>query len=176
MRYNELVHGVYKSTVISGAPFYMGVPQMGVPQKRGSIYGGYPIAGWFIRKYPKRTWMRTGGTSCFKETPIPRIASICIPKTLKMWIPTETNIYIWIDLTRMIQECIPLYGGFLSHRGTPKSSISMGFSLINHPFWGPPFYGNRPMADEPTSWSLHSFRHGCGDHLGHIPKVIPCSQ
>ena len=28
------------------------------------------------------------------------------------------------------------------NRGTPKSSILMGFSLINHPFWGTPIYGN----------------------------------
>ena len=26
--------------------------------------------------------------------------------------------------------------------GTPKSSILIGFSLINHPFWGTPIFGN----------------------------------
>ena len=26
--------------------------------------------------------------------------------------------------------------------GTPKSSTLIGFSLINHPFWGTPIYGN----------------------------------
>ena len=26
--------------------------------------------------------------------------------------------------------------------GTPKSSILRGFSIINHPFWGPPIFGN----------------------------------
>ena len=26
--------------------------------------------------------------------------------------------------------------------GTPKSSISIGFSIINHPFWGTPIFGN----------------------------------
>ena len=34
------------------------------------------------------------------------------------------------------------YGGFLSHRGTPKSSYFMGFSIINQPFRGTPVYGN----------------------------------
>ena len=29
-----------------------------------------------------------------------------------------------------------LYGGFLSHRGTPKSSVLLGFSRINHRFLG----------------------------------------
>ena len=26
--------------------------------------------------------------------------------------------------------------------GPPKSSILIGFSLINHPFWGTPIFGN----------------------------------
>ena len=26
--------------------------------------------------------------------------------------------------------------------GTPKSSILIRFSIINHPFWGTPFFGN----------------------------------
>ena len=28
------------------------------------------------------------------------------------------------------------------NRGTPKSSIVIGFSIINHPFWGIPIFGN----------------------------------
>ena len=28
------------------------------------------------------------------------------------------------------------------NRGTPKSSIRIGFSIINHPFWGTPVFGN----------------------------------
>ena len=30
------------------------------------------------------------------------------------------------------------YGGFLKWGGTPKSSIFIGFSIINQPFWGTP--------------------------------------
>ena len=29
--------------------------------------------------------------------------------------------------------------------GTPKSSILIGFSIINHPFWGTPIFGNNHM-------------------------------
>ena len=36
------------------------------------------------------------------------------------------------------------YGGFRSHGGTPKSSISMGLSIINTPFWGTPIHGKPP--------------------------------
>ncbi len=34
--------------------------------------------------------------------------------------------------------------GVSKNRGTPKSSILIGFSLTNHPFWGktPPIFGN----------------------------------
>ena len=28
------------------------------------------------------------------------------------------------------------------NRGTPKSSILIGFSIINRPFWGTPIFGN----------------------------------
>ena len=28
----------------------------------------------------------------------------------------------------------------------PKSSISIGFSIINHPFWGIPIFGNTHMG------------------------------
>ena len=32
--------------------------------------------------------------------------------------------------------------GVSKNYGTPKSSILMGFSIINHPFWGTPIFGN----------------------------------
>ena len=30
--------------------------------------------------------------------------------------------------------------------GTPKSSILIRFSIINHPFWGTPIFGNTHMG------------------------------
>ena len=33
------------------------------------------------------------------------------------------------------------------NNGTPKSSILIGFSIINHPFWGTPIFGNTHMVD-----------------------------
>jgi len=30
--------------------------------------------------------------------------------------------------------------------GTPKSSILIGLSIINHPFWGTPIFGNTHMG------------------------------
>ena len=35
--------------------------------------------------------------------------------------------------------------GVSENSGTPKSSILMGFSIINHPFWGTSIFGNTHM-------------------------------
>ena len=45
---------------------------------------------------------------------------------------------------------VNIWGGSMN-RGTPKSSIYIGFSIVNHPFWS--FWGT-PMTME-TSWNLH---------------------
>ena len=44
----------------------------------------------------------------------------------------------------------PFYMGVSKNRGTPKSSILIGFSIINHPFWGTPVFGNTNMG-----WVFH---------------------
>ena len=42
--------------------------------------------------------------------------------------------------------------------GLPKSSILIGFSIINHPFWGTPIFGNIHMTLEPFClMKIHSF-------------------
>ena len=42
--------------------------------------------------------------------------------------------------------------GVSENGGTPKSSILIGISIINRPFWGPPIFGNPhiplPSQDE----------------------------
>ena len=47
--------------------------------------------------------------------------------------------------------------------GTPKSSILIGFSIINHPFWGTPIFGDTHMKIQLTRmnwlalyWCTHS--------------------
>ena len=47
----------------------------------------------------------------------------------------------WNNYCEIEQERLRM--GVSKNRGTPKSSISIGFSIINHPFWGPtPIFGN----------------------------------
>ena len=56
--------------------------------------------------------------------------------------------------------------------GTPKSSIWIGFSIINHPFWGPtPIFGNTqicwvkcPSSPGISDWTLQ-LRGGKGIHF-----------
>ena len=36
--------------------------------------------------------------------------------------------------------------GDSKNNGTPKSSILIGFSIINHPFWCTPIFGNIHMS------------------------------
>ena len=41
--------------------------------------------------------------------------------------------------------------------GTPKSSILIGFSIINHPFWGIPIVGNIHMLNEEKYFEIIFF-------------------
>ena len=46
--------------------------------------------------------------------------------------------------------------GVSKNSGTPKSSILIGFSIINHPFWDTPIFGNIHICTETTkSWAPH---------------------
>ena len=38
--------------------------------------------------------------------------------------------------------------GVSKNRGTPKSSILIEFSIINHPFWGTPIFGSSHMKHQ----------------------------
>ena len=46
--------------------------------------------------------------------------------------------------------------GVSKNSGTPKSSILIGFSIINHPFWGTPIFGNTHLMKE-KSYSTGMF-------------------
>ena len=40
-----------------------------------------------------------------------------------------------------------MYMDVSENSGTPKSSTLIGFSIINHPFWGTPIFGNTHIED-----------------------------
>ena len=41
------------------------------------------------------------------------------------------------------------------NNGTPKSSSLIGFSIINHPFWGAPIFGNTHVSKSKISRDVH---------------------
>ena len=45
--------------------------------------------------------------------------------------------------------------GVSRNKGTPKSSILIGFSITNHPFWGTPIFGNTHMG---VAQSIYPFQ------------------
>ena len=67
--------------------------------------------------------------------------------------------------------------------GTPKSSILIGFSIINHPFWGTPIFGNTHMfldslrlsfcfgAEHDTIYDTFCSRKSPGSSLGFKTQV-----
>ena len=46
-----------------------------------------------------------------------------------------------------VWEVYVQYTDVSENSGTPKSSILIGFSIINHPFWGTPIFGNTHIGD-----------------------------
>ena len=56
---------------------------------------------------------------------------------IRWWEDLESGklIGIWDDM------------GVSKNRGTPKSSILIGLSIINHPFWGTPIFGNTHILE-----------------------------
>ena len=45
------------------------------------------------------------------------------------------------------------------NNGTPKSSILIGFSIINHPFWGTTIFGNTHIQDDKSQRCVQELRY-----------------
>ena len=65
--------------------------------------------------------------------------------------------------------------GVSENGGTPKSSILIGFSIINHPFWGTPIFGNTHVDLKQNWFSVEKVRPlKCGDppqFCGEVPEL-----
>ena len=51
-----------------------------------------------------------------------------------------------MDETTLNSRLLKVEMGVSKNSGTPKSSILIRFSLINHPFWGTTIFGNTQMS------------------------------
>ena len=75
------------------------------------------------------------------------------------WVVASESYRNWVDG----RICWPNLGKiwvFPKIGVPPKSSILIGFSIINHPFWGTPFFGNTHMIQ--IWWGSASFNTGWG--------------
>ena len=52
------------------------------------------------------------------------------------------------------KDNLGFYMDVSENSGTPKSSILIGFSIINHPFWGTPIFGNTHIVSYPLGDGL----------------------
>ena len=59
--------------------------------------------------------------------------------------------------------------GVSENNGTPKSSILIGFSIINHPFWGTSIFGNTHIVMYDNNTYLPAL------HLYPSPAMWPTS-
>ena len=55
--------------------------------------------------------------------------------------------------------------GVSKNRGTPKSSILIGFSIINHPFWGTSIFGNTHMGLPSVKLTAKAPENGCLEYF-----------
>ena len=74
------------------------------------------------------------------------------------WMPQRSNCNCPVG-SNGPSKSLSKYGCQPKNNGkTPKSSILIGFSIINHPFWGTPIFGNTRL-DMHTLFHLWLCRH-----------------
>ena len=57
-------------------------------------------------------------------------------------IQTTLDDFILFNFVQTLDKSMIFHLGVSKNRGTPKLSILIGFSIINHPFWGTLIFGN----------------------------------
>ena len=60
--------------------------------------------------------------------------------------------------------------------GTPKASILIGFSIINHPFWGTPIFGDTHICHSKTKPSNARNRSPSSGSGGAAPRIMLCTR
>ena len=84
-------------------------------------------------------WAAESGRHTGSVSAIPReiYGTFCSTKSIRIFAGTGPKFQlVFINLPASIWMDVS------ENRGTPKSSILTGFSIINHPFWGTTIFGN----------------------------------
>ena len=127
----------------------------------------FPLELWGIFQ---PVMVRFSGVWPFAEPPPKKMVPISSSKwhDLNMNIPTKKHLlFVWaffsqlhrkttgtnthwtnvtfafeVDRSEPLRQKVHTHLDVSENSGTPKSSILIGFSIINHPFWGTPIFGN----------------------------------
>ena len=88
---------------------------------------------------------------------------VLIPFSFKKVAMSATALWAWDALPTKNAPCfriwdVRVYMGVSENGGTPKSSISIGISIINHAFWGTPIFGNTHIHNLIIRYTIVSFR------------------
>ena len=69
-----------------------------------------------------------------------------IPEIWNLFIEVCFCKSLLLSFSTYIFQCLFIILVFPKIMGAPKSSILIGFSIINHPFWGNPIFGNTHIS------------------------------
>ena len=113
-----------------------------------SWYGKYPI---FLQGFIHPRWLALGFlpstvtvTKCFSRAP----SSSMLSSSSGISTSFQDMWASWIEPASLRSDSYTsacIYMGVSKNGGTPKSSILIGFSIINQPVWGTSIFGNTHM-------------------------------
>ena len=76
--------------------------------------------------------------------------------TPKVIVTEQVGRWIFVEGTLQVVKTPKFNMGVSKNNGIPKSSILIGFSIINHPFWGTPIFGNTHMEPKNDGFQKES--------------------
>ena len=97
---------------------------------------------------------------------------------LQLFLVSETNNDFLVVLFNIQDIFLKKQLDVSENSGTPKSSILIGCSIINHPFWGTPIFGNTQVVDMPLSsivpTAVAAHHHKCTVDTIQVEDVSGC--
>ena len=83
----------------------------------------------------------------------------CLSTLMTSHLETQKHLEVSLQRLGLTQILKSKLMDVSENSGTPKSSILKGFSIINHPFWGTPIFGNTHICCA-SKYEIHhtSFR------------------
>ena len=96
---------------------------------------------------------------------VPDFCSTCVGISIRLASTSFATRSAWEKMDRGFEKTLGTWTwrnrnfhmGVSKNRGTPKSSMLIGFSIINHPFWGTTIFGNTHilLCNPPGNYFTH---------------------